>query len=103
MRPATLVIACAATASVAVLGIQGLRAVGADDQRTTAVSLAKQEKALAEEALKSITALEAQGRLSIGLGAVPRWSRRLVEATRKSGASQAEVLEVIKQHVARME
>jgi len=103
MRPATLAIACAATASVAVLGVQGLQVVGADDQRTSAVSLAKQEMALAEDALKFTTNLEARGQLSIGLGAVPRWSRRLVEATRRSGASHAELAEAIKQHVARME
>jgi hypothetical protein len=98
-----------ATAGVAVLfllamGFQGLRAVGADDQRTdTSVSLAKQEKAIAEEALKLSTELENQGQLNVGRADVPKWSRRLVEATRKSGASKAEVAAAIEQHVSRMD
>jgi hypothetical protein len=66
------------------------------------VALAKQEKAIAEQALL-ITDLEAQGQRNVGFRDVPRWSRRLLEATRKSGASQAEVTEAIKQHIARME
>jgi hypothetical protein len=85
------------------MAIQGLPTVGADDQRTdTSVSLAKQEKAIAEEALKLLTDLEKQGQLSAGQADLPKWSRRLVEATRKSGATKAEILAAIKQHVSRM-
>lgn len=79
------------------LGVQVLRAVGADGQSAeTVVSIAKQEKAIAEVALKVLTDSGDHGQLEVS-----RWSRRLVEATRKSGASKAEINAAIKQHVAR--
>lgn len=85
------------------LGIQHVRAVGADNQQPdSSVSLAKQEKAIAEGALKLLTNLERQGQLNVGQADVPKWSRRLVDAIRKSGPSKAELLAAFEQHVSRM-
>jgi hypothetical protein len=75
----------------------------AADANESSVSVAKQQKALAENALQVLTNLENQGRLDVGTGQVARWSRRLVEATRKSGATKAEAAEALKQHQARMD
>lgn len=103
MKRSMLAGASVAIIFVIALGIEGFRANGADDRQTASISLAKQEKAIAEEALKLLTTLESQGQLNVTVGEVPRWSRRLVEATHKSGASQAEIAEAIKQHIGRME
>jgi hypothetical protein len=69
----------------------------------TSIELAKQQKSLAQNALQRATSLENQSQLDPGMRDVPRWSRRLVEATRKSGASKAEVAEAMKEHQARMD
>ena len=71
------------------------------DGKPTVTSIAKQEKAIAEEALKRLTDPEARGQDSVG--DLAKWSRRLVEATRKSGASNADFVAAIEQHIARMD
>jgi translation initiation factor 2B subunit (eIF-2B alpha/beta/delta family) len=94
------------TAVVGVLGVCGeirTARMYAADANESSVSVAKQQKALAENALQVLTNLENQGRLDVGTGQVARWSRRLVEATRKSGATKAEAAEALKQHQARMD
>ena len=87
---------------LAAFGVRSVRLFGADE-KDTATAIAMREKALAEKALTLITTLEQQGQVNPGLGDVPRWSRRLVEATRRSGANKAEVIAALKQHVARMD
>ena len=85
---------------LAAFGLQRVQIFGADDKPTVS-SIAKQEKAIAEEALKILTDPETRGQDN--LGDVAKWSRRLVEATRKSGAANADVVAAIEQHVARMD
>jgi hypothetical protein len=63
---------------------------------------AKQEIALAKEALPVVTKPENQGRTDPGSHAVSIWSRRLVEATCRSGATKAEITQAIKEHLVRM-
>ena len=60
-----------------------------------------QERAIAAEALKRLSDPDIRGQAKIE--DVSKWSRRLVESTRKSGASNAEVIEAIEQHIARMD
>ena len=69
----------------------------------TATAIGKQEVALARAALKLITESEMKGEGSKGSHEASSWSRRLVEATRMSGATKPEIIEAIKQHSARME
>src|SRR5207249_4536883 len=88
--------------SLATFGMWGVNLLGAD-QKQTGAEIAKRQKVLAEQALKFITQLEQQGQIGLGLRDVPRWSRRLVEATRKSGAKKPEIIEAVKQHLARMD
>ena len=63
--------------------------------------IAKQEIALAKEALQIATQLEKQGRTDSHNVSI--WSRRLVEATRKSGATKPEVVQAIEDHLVRMD
>ena len=71
--------------------------------RESGTEIAKKEIALANEALKHIAELQKQDQGSAGLQSIPVWSHRLVEATRKSGATKPEIIEAVKQHLARMD
>jgi hypothetical protein len=80
------------------------RSLAADENtKATGAPVGNQEVALAEEALKLITQSEMNGQASPGSHEASIWSRRLVEATRRSGATKPEIIEAIKQHSARME
>jgi hypothetical protein len=92
------------------LEILGLGSFGSAEQSVAAapsdanegtVDIARQEIALAKEALEIFTQLEQQGRADSD--SVSIWSRRLVEATRKSGASKPDVVQALKDHIARMD
>lgn len=99
-------------AGLSILEIRGFGRFGIATQSLAAdekhskdneADIAKQEMALASEALPVVTQLEKQGRSDPGSHAVSIWSRRLLEATRKSGATKAEVMQAIKDHLARMD
>ncbi len=68
----------------------------------SATDIAKQEMALARDALNLIAEYEKNVRATAGSNEAVIWSRRLVEAARKSGATKAEIIWTIKQHQARM-
>jgi hypothetical protein len=78
-------------------------AADAINAKDNGADIAKQEIALAKEALMLITQAEKQGQANLGSHDVPIWSRRLVEATRKSGATKTEVMQEIKDHLVRMD
>ena len=67
------------------------------------VELAKEQVKVAEKALKMATELENNGQLLVGLNEVPKWSRRLAEGVKRSGATRPLAIEAVKDHVARME
>jgi hypothetical protein len=78
-------------------------AADANAAKAIKADIAKQEMELAKEALTIFTQLEKQGRTDPGSHTVSIWSRRLVEATRKSGATKPEVVQAIKDHLVRMD
>jgi hypothetical protein len=97
---------------VSVLEIRGVGIFGEARQSLAAdainvkdngADLAKQEIALAKEALTTLALEEKQGQADLGSHDIFIWSRRLVEATRKSGAAKAEVMREIKDHLVRMD
>jgi hypothetical protein len=95
---------------VSILGIRGFgfketrQSVAADvNSKKTGAEIGKEEVALAKEALKVITRQEKEGLAVQGSNEVMIWSRRLAEATRKSGATKAEIIDAFKQYVARMD
>ncbi len=100
-------------AGLSVLELRGFGNFGAPAQSLAAdpihakenrADIAKQEIALAKAALQIFTKLDGQGRTESGSNnVVGIWSRRLVEATRKSGATKPEVVQAIKDHLVRME
>jgi hypothetical protein len=75
----------------------------ADDKPASdsATEIAKQEIAIAKAALEIDARLEQQGRADSGSASL--WSKRMVEATRKSGATKAEIMQAIQAHLGRME
>ena len=79
------------------------QSLAADANATKAIKpdIAKQEMELAKEALTIFTKLEQQARTDPGSNSVCIWSKRLVEATRKSGATKPEVVQAIKDHLVR--
>jgi hypothetical protein len=89
--------------SVAALAIWGGALLQGADTEISGIDIAKQQMALAEQALKDMTVLESTGQASPSLRDVPRWSRRFLEATRRSGASKADIVDAARQHVARMD
>ena len=106
---------CAIPALVLVAGVSVLEIRGVGNFSASAQSLAadpknakenrptspSKEMALAKEALQIARKLEEQAR--IDSNDVSIWSRRLVEATRKSRATKPEVVQAIKDHLARMD
>jgi outer membrane protein TolC len=93
-----------------VLGICGINSFGYSEQARAAdpknasdarADIAKEKIAVAKQALEIVKTLEKQGRIESGEVAI--WSKRLVEATRKSGATKAEIVQAIKDHLARMD
>ena len=95
---------------VFVLEIRDIGNLGASAQALAAdpknakdsrVDIAKQEIALAKEALQVAKQLEKRAQTDSSNVSV--WSRRLVEATRKSGATKPEVVQAIKDHLVRMD
>jgi hypothetical protein len=106
-------IALVLVAGLSVLAIRGFGnfgtatqslAAGANATKAIKADIAKQEMELAKEALTIFTQLEKQARTNPGSNdVVGIWSRRLVEATRKSDATKPEVVQVIKDHLVRMD
>jgi hypothetical protein len=105
-------IALVLVAGLSVLEIRGFGIFGQARQslaadpnnaKDTRADIAKQEIALAKAALQITTQLERQARTDPGSNNASIWSRRLVEATRKSGATKADVLREINDHIARMD
>ena len=71
--------------------------------KDSSAEIARQEIALAKAALPIVTQLEKQGRTDSGSNSVSSWSKRLLEATRKSGATKAEVAKELSNHLLRMD
>ena len=83
---------------------EGKRTVAAEiNARESGAEIAKKEIVLANEAIKHIAELQKQGQGGPESQSIPVWSHRLVEATRKSGATKLEIVEALKQHLVRMD
>lgn len=83
------------------LAVLSVRSTGADDKAV--VDTARRQKGVAQKALEYIAAAEAAGRIGDYSRGIPKWSKRLVDATRESGAPKAELLEALKQHASLMD
>lgn len=78
--------------------------VGADTVPEIAANrtLAREQVALADEALTMLQALARNSRVSIGDPAFSLWERRWVEALRRTGAGKAEMVAALEKYIERL-
>lgn len=102
-RWTTFCIVCIGTCLALAVSLRPNSTVSAESALAPAdEEIAKQEAAVASEALTLLNRTDEQSLTSVESREVTMWSRRLVEATRRSGASKEDLSEILSQHLARV-